>query len=158
MRFYEKEDKRYKKLNNRTMSASDPIQHHKQLDDTRSKTDKDVDSPDNDSVFGDSVGSAAEDVFNPPASVRRINMSNFSSPGSPKVFAASRYETSRIMTSSSVREHRFSSSSSSSSLREELTLLGRSQRGFTTSTSIGTRMNLFQRRNLRHRGIMSPLR
>ena len=98
------------------MSASDPIQHHKQLDDTRSKTDKDVDSPDNDSVFGDSAGSAAEDVFNPPTSLRRINMSNFSSPGSPKVFAASRYETSRIMTSSSVREHRFSSSSSSSSL------------------------------------------
>ena len=158
MRFYEKEDKRYKKLRNRTMSASDPIQHHKQLDDTRSKTDKDVDSPDNDSVFGDSAGSAAEDMFNPSTSVRRINMSNFSSPGSPKVFAASRYETSRIMTSSSVREHRFSSSSSSSSLREELTLLGRSQRGFTTSTSIGTRMNLFQRRNLKHRGIMSPLR
>ena len=103
------------------MSASDPIQHHKQVDDTRSKADKDVDSPDNDSVFGDSIGSASEDVFNPLTCVRRINMSNITSPGSPKVFAASRYETSRIITS---REHRFSSSSSSSSLREELTPTG----------------------------------
>ena len=154
MRFYEKKREKYLKFRQRTMSAGDPIQKHsKQVDEARSKMD--VDSPDSDSVFGDMAGSAMEDVYNPLMNTRRINMSNTNSPGSPKVFAASRYETSRIITT---RERRFSSSSSSSSLREEFTLLGRSSRSFTPSSSVGARLNLFQRRNLRHRGIMSPLR
>ena len=116
--------------------------------------DQDVDSADNDSVFEDS---SASDVCIPLTKLRRINMAN-NSPGSPKVFAASRYETSRTICSSSTREHRFSSSSSSSSLREEFPFTGRSPRSFTHSSSVGARLNLFQRRNHRHHGILSPLR
>ena len=160
MRFYEKKKGKHSKLRQRTVSAGDPIpEHSKQVtDEAKSEMDKDVDSPDNDSVFGDCAGSATDDVYNPLSGIHRINMSNINSPGSPKVFAASRYETSRIIASSTTREHRVSSSSSSSSLREEFTFLGRSSRPFTPSSSIGARMNLFQRRNIKHRGIMSPLR
>lgn len=158
MRFYERKKARnYQKLRQRTMSAGDTIHYNKQVRETKSQMEKDVDSPDNDSVFGDSAGSAGEDVFNPVANIRRINISNMNSPESPKVFGASRYETTRII-SSTTREHRVSSSSSSSSIREELALLGRSPRIFPGSGSVGARLNLFQRRNLRHRGILSPLR
>ena len=94
MRFYEKEDKRYKKLRNRTMSASDPIQTHHQttLDDTRSKTDKDVDSPDNDSVLEIAEALPPRTCLIRQQVCEESTCRNFSSPGSPKVFAASRYE------------------------------------------------------------------
>ena len=139
-----------------------------------------VHSSDADSVFGDSNTSESSEVFQPLPKVlphSRIKAMASDSPGtSPLVFPGGRhFETSssgrhfessstRIISSSSMstREYRFSSSSSGTSLRDDSfgSLLGRSPRsqiGFMSTPS--SRANLFQRRNLRHKGlVLNPLR
>ncbi len=112
----------------------------------QSRMDEKLQSPDNDSVFGDGSYSISEDM----------NVTGISSAGGgattavhvtrSRMFTASRFE------STWVREHRFSSSSSGSSdfVRP---------RSFTPiTTSSGSRGSLFQRRNVKRRGILSPLR
>ncbi len=145
-----------------------------------------VHSSDADSVFGDSAPSESSgESFQGPSHQPyrafphgRIKAMASDSPGmSPLVFPGGRHfeststgrhfessSSTRIISSSSMstREYRFSSSSSGTSLRDDSfgSLLGRSPRsqiGFMSAPS--SRTNLFQRRNLRHKGlVLSPLR
>ena len=115
-----------------------------------------VNSPDADSVFGDSSTSASsDDIFQPLPKgfthTRLRSVASDSSGASPKVYSGGHHvdsKNSRIILSSSasMREFRFSSSSSGTSLRDD-------SFGSLFSRSPRSRLHLYQRRNLHHKGI-----